>query len=106
MRALVLLLLALALQPAPSFTAVWEPGGLRVEWSGAEPGSCLYLEGAFVDAVPCGASGSVLLPLRGGDAAYRPDPGEVLSLARDETRGALASVTVPPHVVILPVVVH
>ncbi len=89
---------------APTLTAAWEPGALRVEWRGAPAGSCLYLDGVFVP-VPCGASGSVLLPVRGVDTAYRPDPGDRLRLMRDETRAALTSTTVPWHVAILPVVV-
>ncbi|HEU5086864.1 MAG TPA: hypothetical protein VFT99_05440 [Roseiflexaceae bacterium] len=102
MRVLVLLLV-LALQPAPTLTAVWEPSGLRVTWSGAEPGSCLYLDGQFVP-VPCGASGSALLPVRGVDRAYRPDPGDTLSLMRDETRGAVVEATVPRHETRLPII--
>lgn len=89
----------------PSLAAAWKPGGLRVAWYGAEPGSCLYLDGVFVP-VPCGASGSVLLPMRGVDVRSRPDPGDVLSLMRDETRGARVEATVPWHVARLPIVVH
>jgi hypothetical protein len=105
MLAILLLFRIAHAQSAPTLTTRWEGyQALRVDWSGASGGSCLYLDGAFLP-VPCGASGSALLTRHGVDTAYRPDPGDTLSLMRDETREVLASAVVPPFVVILPVVV-
>ena len=91
-------------QPAPKLSASWQGVSAVVTWQGAPAGSCLYLGGVFVP-VPCGASGSAVLH-RGGDAAYAPDTGDVVTL-RDERSGTgrvLASVTLPAHVLILPIV--
>ena len=95
---------AQAQSAAPHMEAAWKtPTVLLVTWRGAPKGSCAYLNGTLLP-YGCGATRSMLVPAFGVDGAYRPDPGDVLTLSLDTTDAPLARTVVPAHVVILPLV--
>lgn len=105
------LILALLLQLAPPLALSWQPDGLRVVWSAAEP-VCLYLAGGGLPTqrvadAPCAVSGDVVLA-RGGDYLLSPVNRDAVELRAMSDLGRLVARAEIPGTgwrVILPLVV-
>lgn len=105
---ILMLILALLTQPAPTLTVTWLPGGAAVvAWQGAPEGACVYAErpdGRVVRLEPCGRAQTVTLAAGGGDAAYAPRGGTVYVLWDERGQIEVVRAVLPRMTTALPIV--